>query len=102
ACINAPLKDAVIRNFSIGDLRAQFKTYHKQIQSVLALTEQHHLIRHDLYDLKPIQQYAFGSVILIGDAAHATTPNLGQGACIAVEDVAVFLKLIDLGYKGEK
>lgn len=27
-----------------------------------------------------------GNVALLGDAAHATTPNLGQGACQAVED----------------
>ena len=30
-----------------------------------------------------------GRVILLGDAIHATTPNLGQGACQAVEDAAV-------------
>lgn len=30
-----------------------------------------------------------GRVALLGDAAHATTPNLGQGACQAIEDSVV-------------
>jgi len=34
---------------------------------------------------------------LIGDAAHATTPNLGQGACQAIEDAYVIGKLLDKG-----
>ena len=34
-------------------------------------------------------------VILLGDAAHATTPNMGQGACQAIEDVYVLFKLLE-------
>ncbi|MBL7806781.1 MAG: FAD-dependent monooxygenase [Saprospiraceae bacterium] len=35
--------------------------------------------------------FAFGRVLLMGDAAHDTTPNMGQGACQAIEDAAVLL-----------
>ncbi|QHT46404.1 hypothetical protein M662_07830 [Bacillus sp. SB49] len=35
-----------------------------------------------------------GSVLLIGDAAHCTTPHLGQGAALAVEDAVVLAELI--------
>lgn len=31
-------------------------------------------------------RFAFGRVLLLGDAAHATTPNLGQGANQAIKD----------------
>ncbi|MDO8971470.1 MAG: FAD-dependent monooxygenase, partial [Saprospiraceae bacterium] len=41
----------------------------------------------------PIQRYAHERILLLGDAAHATTPNMGQGACQAIEDSAVLLHL---------
>jgi 2-polyprenyl-6-methoxyphenol hydroxylase-like FAD-dependent oxidoreductase len=31
----------------------------------------------------------------MGDAAHATTPNMGQGACMAVEDAVVLANLLE-------
>jgi 2-polyprenyl-6-methoxyphenol hydroxylase-like FAD-dependent oxidoreductase len=48
-------------------------------------------------DIKPLNQFAFNKVLLIGDAAHATTPNLGQGACQAIEDVMVLHQEIASG-----
>ena len=42
-----------------------------------------------------------GGVLLIGDAAHATTPHLGQGAAQAVEDAVVVGELLDQGLRGE-
>lgn len=38
-----------------------------------------------------------GSVVLIGDAAHASTPHLGQGAAMAVEDAVVLGELVGQG-----
>lgn len=49
------------------------------------------LIRSDLYDLAPINTWHKGRVVLLGDAAHATTPNLGQGASQAIEDAYVLV-----------
>jgi len=31
----------------------------------------------------------------MGDAAHATTPNMGQGACMAIEDAAILANAIE-------
>jgi 2-polyprenyl-6-methoxyphenol hydroxylase-like FAD-dependent oxidoreductase len=39
----------------------------------------------DLLD-QPVIHFGRGRVVLIGDAAHAVTPNLGQGAGMAIED----------------
>lgn len=47
------------------------------------------MLHHDLYELPELKTYTSGAVVLVGDAAHAMTPNLGQGACQALEDAVV-------------
>ena len=49
----------------------------------------------NLQDLKPITEWQKDEVILLGDAAHATTPNMGQGACQAIEDAYVLFKILE-------
>jgi 2-polyprenyl-6-methoxyphenol hydroxylase-like FAD-dependent oxidoreductase len=44
------------------------------------------VLRHDIYRLPKLERYYRGSVVLLGDAAHAMTPNLGQGGGQALED----------------
>lgn len=90
-CINAPQGDLTMKAYKTVDLAARFKDYHAPIPQLLQATRNEQLIWSDIIDLKPIQKYAFGRVLLLGDAAHATTPNMGQGACQAIEDAAVLL-----------
>ena len=40
-------------------------------------------------NLTRLPRFVRGLVGLLGDAAHAMTPNLGQGACQAIEDAIV-------------
>ncbi|PVD53546.1 hypothetical protein DC498_03235 [Terrimonas sp.] len=63
--------------------------YPAEVQSILNQILEDALIWNDIIDLKPIPKYAFGNILLLGDAAHATAPNMGQGACQAIEDAAV-------------
>lgn len=56
------------------------------VNEVLHATDESRLFRADLYDLPTLPNWWRGRVALLGDAAHATTPNLGQGACQAIED----------------
>ena len=90
-CINAPQGDLTMKAYKTVDLAARFKDYHAPIPQLLQATRDEQLIWSDIIDLKPIQKYAFGRVLLLGDAAHATTPNMGQGACQAIEDAAVLM-----------
>jgi 2-polyprenyl-6-methoxyphenol hydroxylase-like FAD-dependent oxidoreductase len=53
------------------------------------------VLRHDIYELSNLDQFAGGRVALLGDAAHAMTPNLGQGACQAMEDAATLAAVLD-------
>lgn len=90
ACINSPQDNPEVKNYTVQDLLKQFEGYPEDVQTILKNTRDEDLLRNDILDLKPINRFAFGRTVLIGDAAHATTPNMGQGACMAVED-AVWL-----------
>ncbi|SFC38935.1 2-polyprenyl-6-methoxyphenol hydroxylase [Flexibacter flexilis DSM 6793] len=79
------------------NLSENFKEFHADILKIIAATPKEKIIASDIIDLSPIDQWQRENVCLIGDAAHATTPNLGQGACQAVEDAYVLGKLLDSG-----
>lgn len=71
-----------------------FGTWHDPIPACLEATPSGNIIRHDIYELaKPLATFTRGRTVLLGDAAHAMTPNLGQGAGQAIED-AVTLALL--------
>lgn len=63
-----------------------FRDFADPALPVLKATPPESIIRHDLFDFEPISQWVQGRIALIGDAAHATTPNMGQGGCQAIED----------------
>ncbi len=71
------------------ELADMFKDFHKPVSEIIRNTSTDSIFWNNLNDLKPIKKFAFGNILLLGDAAHATTPNLGQGACMAIEDAAV-------------
>ena len=89
ACLNAPAHNRQLYQFTARDLATHFRDYHDPIPELLAQTPDDALLWNDIIDLKPLSRYAFGRTVLLGDAAHATTPNMGQGACQAIEDAVV-------------
>jgi len=89
ACVNSVPANPVYRDYSVSDLLRRFRNYHAPIPQILTITREADLLWNDIIDIKPLQHFAYGRILLIGDAAHATTPNMGQGACQALEDVAV-------------
>jgi 2-polyprenyl-6-methoxyphenol hydroxylase-like FAD-dependent oxidoreductase len=89
ACLNAAENDTRLSRYTVEDLQRHFGHYHTPVAEILSKTKDSDLIWNDIIDLKPIDRFAFGNILLIGDAAHATTPNLGQGACQAIEDAVV-------------
>ena len=91
ACINAAANSPKFSTFTTRDLQRHFASYHQPIADILANTSDAQLLWNDIIDIKPLKSLAYGRVLLIGDAGHATTPNLGQGACQAIEDVAVLV-----------
>ncbi len=76
------------------DLKTLCQAYPNQIHDLIEATPTDKILRNDLYDFKPIHQWHKGRVVLVGDAAHATTPNMGQGACQAIESGYVLAHML--------
>ena len=70
-------------------LSHRFRDFMSPIPELLEATPPDSIIRHDLCDLAPLTSWGTGRVALLGDAAHAPTPNLGQGGAQAIEDAWV-------------
>lgn len=89
AVVNAPENDPAMRAIRVADLQQLFGRFHAPVPQILAQTRDEDLIWNDIIDLQPLPRFAFDNILLLGDAAHATTPNMGQGACQAIEDAAI-------------
>ena len=64
------------------------------VEAIIAATEQPAIGRADMYDRPPSKQWGEGRVTLVGDAAHAMTNALGQGANQAIEDSLVLARCL--------
>jgi 2-polyprenyl-6-methoxyphenol hydroxylase-like FAD-dependent oxidoreductase len=71
---------------ALRDLLAATVDFEAPVRAVIAATAPDRLLRTDIADLPPLPTWHQGRVALLGDAAHATTPNLGQGGNQALED----------------
>lgn len=73
-------------------LHRLFGDWHDPIPELINNTNV--ILKNSLIDRKPHRGWSKGNVTLLGDAAHPTTPNLGQGGCMAIEGAYILAKSI--------
>ena len=71
------------------------------VHGFIEATEEDAILRNDVIDRPPQREWGIGRATLLGDAIHATTPNLGQGACQALEDAVVLADALRQGASPE-
>ncbi|HCR48676.1 MAG TPA: monooxygenase, partial [Bacteroidetes bacterium] len=94
ACLNAKQNDPEMAALTPEKLSLRFHDFHTPVSEVLRATHAVEMHWTDIRDLKPLQSLTHKRLVLLGDAAHATTPNLGQGAGMAIEDALVLAKVL--------
>jgi 2-polyprenyl-6-methoxyphenol hydroxylase-like FAD-dependent oxidoreductase len=75
-------------------LNRLFGDWHYPIYELINNTDI--ILKNSLIDRKPHKGWTNGNATLLGDAAHPTTPNLGQGGCMAIEGAYILAKSIEI------
>jgi 2-polyprenyl-6-methoxyphenol hydroxylase-like FAD-dependent oxidoreductase len=80
-----------------AELERVFRGWHDPIPQLVAAVREEDILRNDIYDRPVLRRWGRGRITLLGDAAHPMTPNLGQGACQALEDAVVLARHLSTG-----
>jgi 2-polyprenyl-6-methoxyphenol hydroxylase-like FAD-dependent oxidoreductase len=81
-----------------AELKRRFGGWHDPIPALIGSVSPEAVLHDDVYWLAgPLPAYHHGRVAILGDAAHAMTPHLGQGACQAIEDAIVLASVTSSG-----
>lgn len=71
-------------------MRADFKGWHETVEALVEAVEDP--FEWGLFGHAPLHRWHDGPVVLMGDAAHPTTPFLAQGAAMCFEDAVTLAR----------
>ncbi|PSB19060.1 monooxygenase [filamentous cyanobacterium CCP2] len=77
-----------------AELKEHFQGWADPVQALIELFDPSGVARPEIHDIGPIDRYVKGRVALLGDSAHATCPDMGQGGCQAMEDAWVLTQYL--------
>jgi FAD-dependent urate hydroxylase len=87
--VPAPAGLAYERTEAKAVLTEHFGHWAPPVQRLIEQLDATRVNRVEIFDLDPIDTWVRGRVAILGDAAHNTTPDIGQGGCLAMEDAVV-------------
>ncbi|HKU73943.1 MAG TPA: FAD-dependent monooxygenase [Pyrinomonadaceae bacterium] len=76
-------------NADADDLSSLFTGWYRPVLELIEATPKKSILKTPALDRDPVTTWGNGRMTLLGDAIHPTTPNLGQGGCLAIEDALV-------------
>ena len=79
----------------MDDLASLFAGWYRPVLELIEATPQKSILKTRALDREPIKKWGSGRMTLLGDAIHPTTPNLGQGGCLAIEDAFVLARCFE-------
>ena len=85
-------------NTSKEQLATTYAPFHPMVGEIIEATNGKNIMRNDISDLIPLKKWFQDRICLIGDAAHATTPNMGQGGAQAIEDAYYLARCLQKGF----
>lgn len=77
-----------------SEVTQNFESWISPIPELVQATPCRSILKHEIFDRPPVRRLGRGRVTLLGDAGNPTTPNLGQGACMALEDAVVLAECL--------
>ncbi|MDQ0799248.1 FAD-dependent monooxygenase [Arthrobacter sp. SLBN-112] len=80
---------------ALAQARRRFASHAPAIREVLATASPELSLAQRIWTTPPLRSYVRGGAVLVGDAAHAMTPNLGRGACESLVDAVVLADLLN-------
>src|SRR5699024_8278463 len=89
ACVNAQERDEYLASLSPSGVANLFQHFPSPVRRLIQEVQPDSFLHHDIYDIQPLSAFVYHRIILLGDAAHATSPNIGQGAGRAIDDAYV-------------
>lgn len=89
-----PKGDVVAPERRQAELETLFAGWPQVVQRLLQRLSSVEVNRVEIHDMDPLENSVRGRVALLGDAGHASTPSLGQGACQAMEDAIVLVRYL--------
>ena len=78
-----------------SEVRAGFAGWHEDVQSLLESTPAGALYKWGLFDRDPLEQWVYGRIALLGDAAHPMLPFMAQGSAMAIEDAVILARCVE-------
>ena len=85
-------KETTAHHATQSELLELFAAWYPPVIELIETTPLDSILRTEACDLPAEQPWGLGRVTLLGDAIHPTTPNLGQGGCMAIEDALVLTR----------